>query len=105
MNKLIKYLAPAVVLVLGWGLQSCVNDLHVEPINPSLKTDIDAYQLFNKCYSAFATSGNNGGDDACDIDDIDGGTSSLYRQMWNSNELTTDEAICGWGDPKEGGWN
>ena len=99
MNKLIKYLAPAVVLVLGWGLQSCVNDLHVEPINPSLKTDIDAYQLFNKCYSAFATSGNNGGDDACDIDDIDGGTSSLYRQMWNSNELTTDEAICGWGDP------
>jgi len=99
MNKFIKYLAPAATLLLSWGLQSCVNDLHVEPIDPSQKTDIEAYQLFNKCYSAFATSGNNGGDDNVDIDDIDGGTSSLFRQMWNSNELTTDEAICGWGDP------
>ena len=99
MNKFIKYLAPAATLLLSWGLQSCVNDLHVEPIDPSQKTDIKAYQLFNKCYSAFATSGNNGGDDNVDIDDIDGGTSSLFRQMWNSNELTTDEAICGWGDP------
>ena len=99
MNKFIKYLAPAATLLLSWGLQSCVNDLHVEPIDPSQQTNIEAYQLFNKCYSAFATSGNNGGDDNVDIDDIDGGTSSLYRQMWNSNELTTDEAICGWGDP------
>ena len=99
MNKFIKYLAPAATLLLSWGLQSCVNDLHVEPIDPSQKTNIEAYQLFNKCYSAFATSGNNGGDDNVDIDDIDGGTSSLFRQMWNSNELTTDEAICGWGDP------
>lgn len=99
MNKMFKNIALAFVLVASWGLQSCVNDLHVEPIDPSLKTDIDAYQLFNKCYSAFATSGNNGGDDNVDIDDIDGGTSSLYRQMWNSNELPTDEAICGWGDP------
>ena len=99
MNKFIKYLAPAATLLLSWGLQSCVNDLHVEPIDPSQKTDIEAYQLFNKCYSAFATSGNNGGDDNVDIDDIDGGTSSLFRQMWNSNELTTDEAICGWGEP------
>ena len=99
MKRFIKYLAPAVVLVLGLGFQSCVNDLHVKPIDPSQKTDIDAYQLFNKCYSAFGTSGNNGGDDNVDIDDIDGGTSSLFRQMWNSNELPTDEAICGWGDP------
>ena len=99
MNKFIKYLAPAATLLLSWGLQSCVNDLHVEPIDPSQKTNIEAYQLFNKCYSAFGTSGNNGGDDNVDIDDIDGGTSSLFRQMWNSNELTTDEAICGWGDP------
>ena len=90
MKRFIKYLAPAVVLVLGLGFQSCVNDLHVKPIDPSQKTDIDAYQLFNKCYSAFGTSGNNGGDDNVDIDDIDGGTSSLFRQMWNSNELPTD---------------
>lgn len=68
MNKFIKYLAPAATLLLSWGLQSCVNDLHVEPIDPSQKTNIEAYQLFNKCYSAFGTSGNNGGDDNVDID-------------------------------------
>lgn len=98
MNKFFTYTAPAVTLLLSWVLASCINDLHVEPIDPSQKTEIEAYQLFNKCYSAFGTSGNNGGDDNVDIDDIDGGTSSLFRQMWNSNELTTDEAICGWGD-------
>ena len=25
--------------------------------------------------------------------------SGFVRQLWNANELTTDEAICAWGDP------
>ena len=95
MNKIIKYIILAAALLLSMGLASC---LHVEPIDPGQQTEVDAESLFNKCYSVFATSGNNGGDDNVDIDDIDGGMSSLFRQMWNSNELTTDEAICGWGD-------
>lgn len=33
-----------------------------------------------------------------DIDDIDEGTSSMIRQLWNANELPTDEAHCIWGD-------
>ncbi len=80
------------------GLASCVNDLDVEPIDPALQSDVTPEQLFNKCYSMFATSGNNGGDDNVDVDGIDGGFQHKYRQMWNSNELTSDEAICGWGD-------
>jgi len=99
MNKFFKYiLSAAVVLMMGGGMTSCVNDLDVEPIDPSLQSDVTPEQLFNKCYSVFATSGNNGGDDNVDVDGLDGGFQHKYRQMWNSNELTTDEAICGWGD-------
>ncbi len=99
MNKFFKYiLSAAVVLMMGGGMTSCINDLDVEPIDPSLQSDVTPEQLFNKCYSVFATSGNNGGDDNVDVDGLDGGFQHKYRQMWNSNELTTDEAICGWGD-------
>ena len=99
MNKFFKYIqcAAAAMLIAG-GLTSCIGDLDVEPIDPSLQSDVTPEQLFNKCYSVFATSGNNGGDDNVDVDGLDGGFQHKYRQMWNSNELTSDEAICGWGD-------
>ena len=99
MNKFFKYIVcAAVAIVMSMGLNSCVKDLDVEPIDPSLQNDVTAEQLFNKCYSVFATSGNNGGDDNVDVDGLDGGFQHKFRQMWNSNELTSDEAICGWGD-------
>jgi len=59
---------------------------------------ITAEALFNKCYACLGVAGNGGANGDCDIDDIDGGTSGYVRQIWNANELTTDEAICGWGD-------
>ncbi len=98
MNKILKYITPAVAFALSMGMSSCVNDLHVSPIDPGTQTVVEADQLFNKCYANFGVAGNGGANGDCDVDDIDGGTSGLYRQMWNSNELTTDEAICGWGD-------
>ena len=99
MNKLFKYIVcAAVAVLLGMGLNSCVKDLDVNPIDPSLQNDVTPEQLFNKCYSVFATSGNDGGDGNVDVDGLDGGFQHKYRQMWNSNELTSDEAICGWGD-------
>ena len=99
MNKFFKYiLSAAVAIVMCVGFNSCIKDLDVEPIDPSLQNDVTPEQLFNKCYSVFATSGNNGGDDNVDVAGLDGGFQHKFRQMWNSNELTTDEAICGWGD-------
>ena len=99
MDKLYKYIiCAALTIMMIVGFNSCVKDLDVEPIDPSLQSDVIPEQLFNKCYSVFATSGNNGGDDVTDVEDFDGGFQHLFRQMWNSNELTTDEAICGWGD-------
>lgn len=98
MKKLFKYIIPAAALLLTGGLSSCNDDLHVKPIDPTLQTEVEAGQLFNKCYANFGLAGNGGANGDSDVDGIDGGTSGLYRQFWNSNELPTDEAICGWGD-------
>ncbi len=98
MNKIIKYIVPGAALLLFMGLSSCVNDLHVTPIDPSVQTEVEPEQLFNKCYANFAVAGNGGANGDSDVDGIDGGTSGLYRQYWNSQELPTDESICGWGD-------
>ena len=93
-----KTIAPAAALLLTVGLSSCTGDLDVTPINPNLALEYDADGLFNKCYANIALQGNGGANGDCDIDGLDGGTTGFVRQMWNSNELTTDEAICSWGD-------
>lgn len=98
MKQYIKKFIPAAALVLSMGMTSCINDLDVEPIDPNLDTEVSAEGLFNKCYANMALAGNGGANGDCDIDGIDGGTSGFVRQLFNSNELTTDEAICGWGD-------
>lgn len=98
MNKYIKNILPAAALVLSMGITSCTDDLDVTPLDDSRQTTYDADALFTKCYSVLALEGNAGADDASDIDGMDGGMSGFFRQMWNSNELTTDEAICWWGD-------
>lgn len=94
----IKNLIPMTALALSFGMASCTDDLDVEPINPNLALDYDVNGLFNKCYANIALAGNGGANGDCDIDGLDGGTTGFVRQMWNSNELTTDEAICHWGD-------
>jgi hypothetical protein len=63
-----------------------------------MDTSVSYEGLFNKCYATIAMAGNGGANGDCDIDGIDGGTSGYIRQMWNANELPTDEAINGWGD-------
>lgn len=94
--RYISHILPGAVLVLSLGLSSCTGDLDVEPIDPRKNTTVDAQKLFNKCYAEFVTEGNGPGDSELDLGDA--GLSVLYRLMWNANELTTDEAICGWND-------
>ena len=98
MKTYIKNIIPAAALFLAVGLDSCTKDLDVTPIDPNLETNIQPEALFNKCYANIAVAGNGGANGDCDVDGIDGGTSGFVRQMWNANELTTDESICGWGD-------
>ena len=96
MKKTFIHIASCLALFLG--LTACVKDLDVTPIDPNLVLLDDPSYLFNKCYANIALAGNGGANGDCDIDGLDGGTTGFVRQMWNSNELTTDEAICGWGD-------
>ncbi|MBQ2127658.1 MAG: RagB/SusD family nutrient uptake outer membrane protein [Prevotella sp.] len=87
------------IALAATGLSSCTGDLDVTPIDPSTAMKVDEVGLYTKCYANMALAGNTGGDGDCDIDGLDGGTTGFVRQMWNANELTTDEAICAWGDP------
>ena len=98
MKTYIKNIIPAAAFLLAVDFTSCTGDLDVTPIDPNLETDIEPEALFNKCYANIAVAGNGGANGDCDVDGIDGGTSGYVRQMWNANELTTDESICGWGD-------
>ena len=81
------------------GLSSCTKDLDVTPIDPSKTMVPDEAALYTKCYANMAVQGQTGQGGDCDIDGLDGGTAGFVRQLFNANELTTDEAICAWGDP------
>lgn len=101
--KTLKYIICAVVLALG--LNSCVGDLDVTPIDPSmntadkaLQTESDYFALLAQCYTGFATSGSYGPNGANNISGIDGGFSQYFRGRYHLNGLTTDEALCGWND-------
>ena len=95
----LRYILPAVASVALLGFNSaCTDDLDVTPIDPSTLMTPDYDALLNKCYAHLALSGQETNDGNIDIDDLDGGTSGLIRQLWNSQELTSDEAVCGWGD-------
>lgn len=97
-----KTFAPLAALLLAFGTASCTSDLDSEPISPKIDLESSADGLFNKCYSVFAMAGNGDGDTGDANSDVKGyndeGMTNLVRLMWNANELTTDEAICGWGD-------
>ena len=96
--KVFKNMLPAAALLLSLGMSSCVGDLDVDPIDPSTRMNVDAASVYNKCFANMGVAGNGGANGDCDIDGLDGGTTGFVRQLWNANELTTDEAICGWGD-------
>ena len=95
----IKSLIPAVAFALSMGyMTSCVNDLHVENINPQQTSELDANALLNKIYSSFVLTGQVGPDGDKDIKDIDEGRSDLYRKSWEMNEFPTGEASWQWDD-------
>ena len=86
-------------LIIG----SCVKDLDVKPIDPNKILagnlyDDPAYlpQALGKVYASFVISGQGNSDD---IAASDGNFTTTTRALWNLQEITTDEAICAWGDP------
>ena len=85
-------------------ISSCVIDLDGTPIDPNKilagnLNDNPEYmkQALGKVYASFMIPGQgaNGGDD---IAASDGNFFTTMRALWNCQEITTDEAICAWGD-------
>lgn len=93
-NK-IKAMIPAAAFLLAASITSCTKDLEKGNINPNVKAEADCLGLYAKCYAGLIMEGNDGGADFS-IDDA--GKSTLLRNTFNLNCLSTDEAICWWSD-------
>ena len=95
-----KNILPAALLgAAAFGFTACTGDLDVENINPQQVSAFDQDAIFAKIYANMALTGQTGPDGNSDLDaSVDEGFSSMVRQIWNANELSTDEAICRWGD-------
>lgn len=94
LNKF-KTIAPAVALLLTASLSSCMADLDKGNINPNVDGTPNITGLYSKCYAGLIMEGNDGNADFT-IDDA--GKSTLPRNLFNFNEIPTDEAICWWSD-------
>ena len=101
--KTIKYLMGT--LVLAAAMTSCNSFLEVTPIDPNANTADKALtseaaftQYLAGVYSGYAVPGYYGGNGSPNISGLDGGASTYLRGLYNLNELTTDESVCGWND-------
>src|SRR5690606_837982 len=90
----------AVLLMSAFSVISCKKVLDLTPTNGvtvevAYSTPEGYKQGFAKLYGAFALTGNSGGAGQPDIDPntIDEGNSDFLRMFWNTQELSTDEAI------------
>jgi hypothetical protein len=98
MSRIYKIVFAAVAVVLG----SCT-DLDVPPKNRStadvvLTTPESYKQFLAKLYAGLATTGQQGPAGNGDVGGIDEGFSQYIRNYWKLQELSTDEAVIGWGD-------
>lgn len=88
---------------LGLAVGACT-DTSVEPRSTISEEDVfrnaSAYDAFiAKLYAGLAVTGQEGPHGQPDISGIDEGFSNYVRVLWTSQELPTDEAVLGWGDP------
>ncbi|HEU4885632.1 MAG TPA: RagB/SusD family nutrient uptake outer membrane protein [Longimicrobium sp.] len=94
------------VLVLAAGLlagAAACTDLTTQPkstVNAGTAfTDPASYRAFlAKLYGGLSVTGQRGPDGDRDVQGIDEGFSQYLRQLWQLQELPTDEAIIAWGD-------
>lgn len=94
-------------VIAGTMMLSCKKNLILTP-NDQV-TAVQVYstpagykQALAKVYGSFALTGNQGPAGPVgegDIKGIDEGTSDFFRLYWCAQELPTDEAVVGWGDP------
>lgn len=98
MKKILNILSIFILVMVS----SCT-DLDLKPLSSTtpdvLFTDESAYKAFiAKVYAGLAVTGQSGPAGSGDISSLDEGFSNYLRQYWQLQELTTDEAVIGWGD-------
>ena len=93
------------IVAITFVMISCHDDLDQSPIDPDSFTQQDVFDTSSaakgalvKLYSSLALTGQEGPAGDADIADIDEGTSQYSRMLFSLNELTTDNAVVGWGD-------
>lgn len=102
-NKILT--AGCLALGMGFAMTSCVNDLNVTPKDPNsftwtnVEADPDTYlpQVFAKCYSVLAVSGQSG-EGSSDMSGLDNGAGCYPRAIYMLNEFPTDETLWIWPD-------
>jgi starch-binding outer membrane protein, SusD/RagB family len=94
------------IVTITFFIVSCTDDLNLSPIDPDSFTQEDVFAnatvakgALAKLYSSLALTGQQGPAGQPDIADIDEGFSQFSRMLFNLNEITTDHAVVGWGDP------
>ena len=97
------------LLALAGGLllgAAACTDITTQPKstvnNAIVFSDTTAYRAFlAKLYAGLSVTGmdGEGGAGNGDVGGVDEGTSQYLRQYWQLQELPTDEAVIGWGDP------
>jgi len=94
------------ILSISAFITSCHDDLDQSPIDPDSFTEEDVFASADeargalaKLYASLALTGQAGPAGNADIADIDEGFSQFSRMLFNLNEITTDHAVVGWGDP------
>ena len=92
------------ILLSALMITSCVNDLNVVPLDDDVimsgnLNDNPEYmkQVLGKIYGSFNLTGQ-GANGGADIKSSDEAFFTTMRSLWNLQEITTDEAICGWTD-------
>lgn len=102
-NKINKMIFAVTMMLM---VTACHDELNQSPIDPDSFTQEDVFAdatqakgALAKLYASLALTGQQGPSGQPDIADIDEGFSQYTRVLFNLNELTTDHAVVGWGDP------
>lgn len=102
MNKKIYILG---IVLSAMMAASCVKDLDVIPTDPNtiMATNVGDDPVYikealGKIYASFIIAGQGSNSGGADIAASDENFFTTTRALWNLQEITTDEAICGWGD-------
>ena len=94
--KLSNYIVLGAIALASPAFVACVDDLNVDPENPTTKTEITTpEELYSELAGVYGGLVFEGG-----IDVEDGGAGVYSRQYWNLQELATDETLIGsnWDD-------